>query len=360
MSVVSCVELFDGSSGSADNRGQRKYTRKFSVQTNSVSDGPSVVIDYINTNSAALFSTYSRGNDSDSGSLVESIDVDEDGYLKWLASIRYSTITPDEQKANENPTLRPADVRWNVKRFNKPMTIDYNGLTIVNSADDAFDPPLEVEVVRQVLTISRNEGSFNPSLSQEYANSINSDVWYGAEPGTVLCHPFEAERQYEQNMYFWRVTYQFEFDRDGFYAIVLDQGFNYYAVGTVAKELKPIRDTQGSIPSNAQMLNGNGGKLKDCKTTLGIGANAAQLFFDCINAGVFQSAITPCIVPFDAKIDDEIVTVTAFGGGQIVNVKRGQYGTAAAAHALGAVLQARPVYLTYTNHPSKPFGALGL
>src|SRR5262249_15878222 len=89
---------------------------------------------------------------------------------------------PDQ---SAGPLFKRPDVRWGFANFQRPgiWTIDNPSRAIVNSAGEPFDPPVEIDDSRLVLTLVRNEPAFAPLTSLLYKDAINSDTFLGAAPG---------------------------------------------------------------------------------------------------------------------------------------------------------------------------------
>lgn len=60
------------------------------------------------------------------------------------------------------------------------------------------------------LTITRNEESLNASRPLTYQDKVNSDTFFCFLPQTVKCNKISAQLAFENNVSFWKVTYEFE------------------------------------------------------------------------------------------------------------------------------------------------------
>jgi hypothetical protein len=77
-----------------------------------------------------------------------------------------------------------------------------------------------------VLTIQKNRASFSQSVAIDYQDAINSDSFLGFSAGKVKVAGISATSQTENKVFFWAVTYEFHFRREGWQVETLDQGRN--------------------------------------------------------------------------------------------------------------------------------------
>lgn len=356
MAVIYFKELMREQGGSFDARSRaRRYKRGFTVRTDDALDGPQVVQSYFLM--PALYSTYTSGNDVDSGAIVENVEPERLGPKLWKAIVSYSTATPDSDQNAENPTDRAPRVRWGTASYQVPVTLDADNKRIVNSANDPFDPPIEREEKRVTLHYQRFEAIYSPDLSVLYQYAVNSDVFIGQAAGYCRCNSIQAERHYEKGVYCWDVSYEFEFRREGYWARPLDQGFRYLDASKVPQT---IRD-QGVPISAPVMLNGAGKPLSLAKTTLAVAMDAAIPIATVASVTNFLGATTPA-AEYVIEIDDEqmLVTFTNTISPVGFTVTRGYAGTTAAAHSVSAIVRQMPVYREFRIHRHLPFAALNI
>lgn len=98
--------------------------------------------------------------------------------------------------------------------------------SIINSSDELFDPPVTIEIYDAVVTIVRNEQTYNASLMDGFRNSINRNTWQVFAPENVLLQSVSAIRKELQNGFFYyEVTYVLYIRFDGWRRAIIDQGF---------------------------------------------------------------------------------------------------------------------------------------
>jgi hypothetical protein len=171
----------------------------------------------------------------------------------WVVTVEYSSRWQPEE---EDPLDRPAEIDWDSATVARPIEADRTGARIANSAGDLFEPPVETERTRLGLTITRNEPEFDTDTALDYVGAVNSDEWFGQEEGTVRCRRISGRRQWERGQEFYRVSYSFEIDPQGWTYSPMDRGKHKLVGGARV----PI--TRGGQPvTEPVLLDGIGGEL---------------------------------------------------------------------------------------------------
>lgn len=335
----------------------RTYTRVFLVKTTSTQDGPLTVT--LATGVPRVWDPYTTNTDTDLGALCKSVSAQPtDSPFLWEVTVEYDSVVREEGQQAENPLARPADIDWSFVPYVKAAQRDVFGLPILNSAGQPFDPPPEMDDRRIQLTIQRNEETFDPLQAFEFQDATNSDVFFGGGIAAWKVMSIKANGPHSENgVSFWRVTYEFEFRREGWFLRTLDQGFAELIDGS----LTPIT-VKGVVPSEPVLLDGAGRKLERTQTTLGAGIDADDtqllvddVFFELAAGGLFPD--TELII----TIGDEDMRVTAYDENTgLVNVERGFRGTVATTHDNGAFVKQAPTFRNWTIYKPMPYAMLGL
>lgn len=257
MAVTEVKPLRTGKDRTIGKDWKRTYTRTWQVITDDPNTGPITVTAAVPVAIGDRY-TNDNGTEQDYGSFCISIRttvVAEDG-LQWNVVAEYGAFDPTQWP--ENPLLKPPDIEWTFKPFEKTVDEDIDGNAVVNTAGDAFDPPLTCEDPRPVLMISRNEATFDPSLAYTYKNAVNTDVFFGAEPSKCKVSQISGRRQWDQYLssidqnggFYWTVTYEFEFTPDTWQKKVLNQGLRKLNESTGQQE----QITIGGAPITSPVL----------------------------------------------------------------------------------------------------------
>jgi len=292
MSVVSVKEI--DSFGGEDGLMVRRYTRVFRVVTNAMTDGVLTA-----TNTALLpskFSTYQStlSTEIDLGSTLRDYDAkrDSNNPCVWIVECKYSserasytfgntpvvTSTPTLNKGSEaeaNPTLRPPQIRIGGAKMQEAYTVDGEGTPVLNSSQQRYESAPVRDKTNQTITIIQNETSPDPNRPYMFNNTVNSAQLDIAGvtifPGEGKVHMITLDSQWENNYFFWQVTYEIEVRRSyhvtdsdgspfkilGWEDLVLDAG----TMEIINGKMQHIKDKDGVPVTSAMPLNGSGRAL---------------------------------------------------------------------------------------------------
>lgn len=266
MAVVSVREIWDGRNASLDEAGERTYSRHFRVITDSmltaqisVGNAPGI---------PRRFDFYVDPDGyADTGALCRKVTVDqtEDPFV-WLVHAEYaSKLSVEPSRGAEEPLDRPAEVEWGQTKFTRPLERDaIDDSPLVNKAGDPFDPVPEVEECRLTLKITRNQLAYSPLVALTYTNTTNKTAWLGFGSNAAKCTGITAKRAYEKGLYYWVVTYEFEFQLDGWRMLVLNQG--YRELNDDGERVRIIEN--GMVPAAPSLLDDEGRRLdRDAQPT---------------------------------------------------------------------------------------------
>lgn len=259
MAVISIDETFDGRVASIRRDWTRTYTRRFRVITDDPqTEGIAVIEAAIGT----IGNAYSAGGKSDLGaycSQVTATDLGEDGK-SWIVQADYEPFNPNVFP--KDPTQWPIKVSWGTAQFERiaDQTVDSPPKAVTNSAGDPYDPPVTRDDSRPVLTIVRNETSFDQGFASLYRDSINSDPFWGYDPYCAKCLTIEGDLDNNTDIgWYWIVTYKFEFNDDTWKRSILDAGFRQTNSGVT--DVQAILDAKGLPIATPSLLDGHGKKL---------------------------------------------------------------------------------------------------
>jgi hypothetical protein len=117
------------------------------------------------------------------------------------------------------------------------------GVPVLNTALDPFDPPLMEDDPRPVLTIVRNEATWNQALQSQYRNAVNSDPFAGYDPLMARVVDISSTSVFHQDVgWYYQCNYEFEFrpptstytGLNGYRRTVLNQGLRALATANTA------------------------------------------------------------------------------------------------------------------------------
>lgn len=225
------------------------------------------------------------------------LERQSDSFLHWRLTVEYSDAAKDseedrqkEAKALEpNPLLREAIIEWEGVPREVAIWRDRLGTPIVNSAGDAFDPPITVVVYDTVAVVTKNVASV-PVWLLDYQGAVNDNTFevdgVTAEVGSCLMGPIRISGKQTENGFTFRtlqMPLHFRSRRDlvtgeteapeAWKLEILDQGLRYKS-GTNRKNI--MDDSTPPQPVTTPVpLDGNGGKIANPSAS-----NLSYLTFD--------------------------------------------------------------------------------
>ncbi len=177
------------------------------------------------------------------------------GPFNLIAVIEYITI--------EDPVNQPAVYEWLHAVSSEPIDTDVNGLPILNSSDEAYDPPISNDIYDQVLRVTRNQVSFDAIFASNFIGSVNADWFYDSPPGTVKMKVFDGRQSRAADLFYWAVTMEFEFRVDSWDRRVRDEGFRTIDTATTGSvpSYEILKDKDKAPLSQPALLDGFGNQL---------------------------------------------------------------------------------------------------
>jgi hypothetical protein len=178
------------------------------------------------------------------------LDQMRDHPLIWEADAEYSAQPTSEldlqMQEAPNPLSRDAEITWQTTQYQEAAIVDLDGKAFVNSAGDPFDPPVEYQRSRWVMSVTKNLTNV-PEWLPDYENAVNSDTFsiegasfeaYTLRLSGMSISPVKREKIAAGIEYFYRVvSFRIEHNRDKWHPLkILDQGFRYVS----GNERRPI------------------------------------------------------------------------------------------------------------------------
>lgn len=175
----------------------------------------------------------------------------------WEVTVVYDTNTPQLEDEGSVFDLRPPP-SFSTVIVNVIADKDKDGDAIVNSAGDAFDPPVEDEDAHMVVRFRRYyplsaENDIRDKCA-EFTTAVNSSPWYGAGSREWKCNSITANPEAVGDEQFYAVDFEFEHNPDSWDLSILDQGYRRLETGVRLQ----IVDDNGSPPAQPVLLDGSG------------------------------------------------------------------------------------------------------
>jgi hypothetical protein len=251
--IVRVDEDYNVRSIKIDARYFRSYQRTFIVTTGDKTVGAQLVALSIPVAIGVPYSIPGTYFEFDPGSYCTSIEGRQsDDGCKWLVTVNYEPFDPSIYP--QNPLMHPIDVNWSFDQYTKIVDEDINGNAVVNTAGDYFDPPVEVDDSRPLLTLVRNEQYYNSQIAGQMKDSINTDAFLSVfPPFTVKCMNIQAQRLYDPYIHwYYKITYEFCINLDLWKREILNQGMRQLSVD--GKSNEHIIQKGGPITSPVPLL----------------------------------------------------------------------------------------------------------
>lgn len=232
--IVEVKEDFDGRDGSdtlSGNRGTREVTRKFKVKTDDPYDDAAVVLGYGSFYGLPPFGSL-HPRDAGMRCVNRRAVCSSDSQKHWTVDCSYTSALENEDGGHDenpdrpDPLQEPPSIDWDVEFYQRPATVDIDGKPVANSAGEPYaDPAPEVDDVRITLTYSRNERTYSTQRADKFSNATNSAPFLGFLKRQAKCQGIKGSYVHNDGDSYYKVTYIFQFRRDGFLLHLLDAGY---------------------------------------------------------------------------------------------------------------------------------------
>lgn len=222
MPIVSKAILYK-QSGSIGRDLVRSYKLTYRVKTDAPTDTAAMIM--LDT-SIGLPVQFVTQMPDDPGAVAVSLDgcdrLDDDPN-SWDVKYTFDNATRQRDSSNgSDPTDLDPIYDWGVETITRHTTKDRNDKSRLNAAGDPFEPR-EVEDYVNFLTVERCELTFNLAVAGAYNNSVNSDSFYGADPGTMRVK-ITPKQQFRNGIEYFKVRYEFHYKPQGWQGRELQQG----------------------------------------------------------------------------------------------------------------------------------------
>jgi hypothetical protein len=223
-------------------------------------------------------------DDTSAGCMSLSGKPQDDVNKLWFVTAQFKTrqgegsYDPDDENDVNDPTTDRPIVSFGSAQYTIVVEKAYQvgdkqgspTTTVLNSAGEKFDPPLQSEFSRTIIEVAYKTRTFDPDWMREYENTINKTaiVVGGAQipawQGRIIF--LNSDPLYDANdELYYAVSIQIELNFEQYITSVLDQGFNYLDEGVKRPILLIKKDPDTGIETKViandpQNLDGEGGQ----------------------------------------------------------------------------------------------------
>lgn len=254
MAVIKVGEHYDRE-GSINSKFERIYRRSWLVQTDSKTTGRIAVRESV---PVRIGNVFSCDGETDAGSFCNDISVKSlsgaSAGKEWIVTATYGPYDPSTNASN--PLERPIEVSGGFSEFEEIVDVDVDGNPVVNSAGEPFANPVMRDDPRPDLMIVTNAKTLDLNLIYTYRRAVNSDEFWGANPGQVRVASITWQYLHHADIgYYYKITYTFKFKKDGWQIRLQDKGMRVLNAGGTALEKVKFN----GIPADEPVfLDGNG------------------------------------------------------------------------------------------------------
>lgn len=180
----------------------------------------------------------------------------------WIVTSEYSTEIPSRNDPGDKPEQDLADISWDFENSQEAGMHDLAGSPYITTAFMPFLKAPIREIDFPVLSISRNELSYNFETASYYSRSLNDIAFLGVPRGCVQCLPPRANQKNTGILRYWRTSYKLR---------VRPMQFNR-TTPTDPLDLYKLPPLHVILPRTAG--DGGGGPVQNTNTGLGSGGAA--------------------------------------------------------------------------------------
>jgi hypothetical protein len=243
-------EVFDGREGELNGDLERSYTRTFLVDSPFQNDDPMNIA--IQTGIPRVWDPYitPRGIDMRAWCISSRPALEKGPYL-WKVTSRYSSKPPAGSRpdqADPNPLLRPAIIKWATQTVQQAMEVTFDPLDFAadpdiltaNSAGDMYDPLPEIAARNLVLTVEKNQATYDEQKALDYIDTMNDADWWGGKfhVWQARVDDINGSDVFEGGMIYWKVQYVIHIRPSGYvWTLSLVDIGGRELVGGVMKEI---------------------------------------------------------------------------------------------------------------------------
>ena len=299
------------------------FDRHFLVKSDCLSENPWTVITGKSKSLVAipkLYDTYRVNNLSIQSVICTSIAPRQrkDQPYFWDVACHYDWVCVNVAKSGSSSNFQNDPVDWlptisgDFVKYQRPVYTDIFGNAIVNSAGDPYDPPAMIDDHRFQLRIGRYETTASANTSLTYMDAVNSDTFWGVDPGYAKIIGIAPEMKPIQNYIYWHMTYTIEFRADGWNLKPLDKG--YYCL--IDQNGDPSSTAEDPDCMSVPILDGAGNPVKVPQCLDGLGnpldrGQSAQVYPPSHDAG---DGYLPGDPEYDESAGYKVYKQMAFSG----------------------------------------------
>lgn len=206
---------------------------------------------------------YGDIHPEDTASYCSAVDVqmiDEGDDQQSGSALYICSFSPLVTGYELNPLDRPAEIDWGGESQTEVMYVDEDGVAVLNSAKDRYDPMPEREILGPAVTITRFEASNPASIIETNSMTTNSGAIWGQSTDILKLGIITSQKVWENGVAYWRTKYPIYKNRKGWKLKLYDNG---HRKRNDDGSKRRIHDDMGQTSPVPVLLNGLGKELAD-------------------------------------------------------------------------------------------------
>jgi hypothetical protein len=352
----------------------RDFEVKYTVISNDFRDGPNVVMNAPGV--PKVGDEYRHLNDL--YTIATCVDVSvrpTNSRLVWEVLAKYDSRRIINL-VTDDPLAQPPTIVWTGREYDKPLIRDNDGVLVVTSSNNRFDPAAVDEEYRTVCKVTRNEppNTINGAFIRQYKMSLSRYPIAGWPAFHARMNSIESTQQLSNGVLHDQVTYEVEFRTppDTFFSFILDADYR-------DPKGRLFRDPVTNQPFQSMtLLNGRGKPIVLQKAMLAAPVAAIDTTITVTKvpgdlAPDLRERFPPSPKPpdafgnppgpdwyFEVLIDNEVMEVIDTSTHPVWTVRRAQNATVAAAHSVGRIVSLEPYRRRFRPHKIENWRLLNL
>ena len=186
--------------------GERVWKRDYFMRSNSPDELRSYILNF------TALPQYGSIHPEDPWCTVTDIDLNQsaDNSFVWMATVKWSASHSGRNEKDDQKQPDQRRPQWS-KRFTpipNYLPQDLQGKLFCDSAGTPFDPPPEMPIWVQEVTIVRYEDSWDDERDLAYIYATNTDSWRNSNAGEALVGDIGCVEEYLNGTYWYKYTWK--------------------------------------------------------------------------------------------------------------------------------------------------------
>jgi hypothetical protein len=198
------VRVKPGAEVSVGQDGRRTFRRGYYVRSSITNETRTAILN------CGLVPVYGAPHPEDltaTCSAVNPAQHKDHPYL-WDVTAEWTTGGGGDPERHKPPDERRPKWSYRFQPLRMAFPRDLDGKLFADSSGTPFDPPPDMPIFVDEVTVTRFEATINRTADRAFLNATNTDAWNGAAAGEALCADISADEVWEGGQYWKQKTYK--------------------------------------------------------------------------------------------------------------------------------------------------------